>query len=65
MKARVLLVALVLTCSIAAQGRGPLDLANASVPAGAHRIAYGSDPLQFGELRLPATQGPHPVATSN
>jgi len=27
-----------------------------------HRIAYGSDPLQFGELRLPAGPGPHPVA---
>jgi acetyl esterase/lipase len=26
------------------------------------RIAYGSDPLQFGELRLPAGSGPHPVA---
>lgn len=26
------------------------------------RIAYGSDSLQFGELRLPAGPGPHPVA---
>ncbi len=26
------------------------------------RIAYGSDSLQFGELRLPAGAGPHPVA---
>lgn len=25
------------------------------------RIAYGSDPLQFGELWLPAGKGPHPV----
>jgi acetyl esterase/lipase len=51
-----------LTCAVAAQGRGPLDLANASVPAGARRVTYGSDPLQFGELRLPSTKGPHPVA---
>lgn len=25
------------------------------------RIAYGSDPLQFGDLRLPEGDGPHPV----
>lgn len=29
-------------------------------PAGA-RIAYGADPLQFGELRLPDEAGSHPV----
>jgi acetyl esterase/lipase len=26
-----------------------------------HRISYGKDALQFGELRLPETSGPHPV----
>jgi len=26
-----------------------------------HRIAYGDDPNQFGELRLPTSAGPHPV----
>jgi len=31
-------------------------------PAADLRLAYGSDPLQFGELRLPAGPGPHPVA---
>lgn len=62
MKLRVLLFAPLLTCALAAQDRGPLDLANLPVPAGARRIAYGSDPLQFGELRLPATSGLHPVA---
>jgi len=31
-------------------------------PTADHRIAYGPDPLQFGELRLPAGAGPHPVA---
>ena len=50
------------TCTLVAQSRSPLDLANASVPAGAQRLAYGSDPLQFGELRVPASKGPHPVA---
>jgi len=59
----VLLLPLVAwTVSVVAQNRGPLDLANAPVPAGAQRIAYGNDPLQFGELRVPATKGPHPVA---
>lgn len=51
-----------LTCTLGAQSRGPLELADAAVPAGARRIAYGDDALQFGELRLPATKGPHPVA---
>jgi acetyl esterase/lipase len=27
-----------------------------------HRIAYGLDPEQFGDLRLPKSPGPHPVA---
>lgn len=31
-------------------------------PAADHRIAYGKDEFQFGELRLPKTAGPHPVA---
>ena len=26
-----------------------------------HRVAYGEDPSQIGELRLPARPGPHPV----
>lgn len=33
----------------------------ASKPAD-HRIAYGSQRLQYGELRLPKSEGPHPVA---
>jgi acetyl esterase/lipase len=31
------------------------------VPPGATRIAYGKEPLQFGELRVPQTGGPHPL----
>lgn len=46
---------------VGAQSRGPLDLANAAVPGGALRFTYGDDPLQFGELRVPAGAGPHPV----
>lgn len=32
------------------------------VPPPDHRLAYGDDSLQFGELRLPDGPGPHPVA---
>jgi acetyl esterase/lipase len=62
MTRRVALVLLLFASSAAAQTRGPLDLANAPVPPGARRIAYGTDPLQFGELRVPSTKGPHPLA---
>jgi acetyl esterase/lipase len=44
-----------------AQDRGPDDLLKMSATSGARRIAYGTDPLQFGELRIPAGRGPHPV----
>lgn len=30
-------------------------------PAADRRLSYGDDPLQFGELRLPDGDGPHPV----
>ncbi|MCX6612069.1 MAG: alpha/beta hydrolase [Acidobacteria bacterium] len=30
-------------------------------PKAEHRIPYGSDPLQFGDLRLPAGKGPYPL----
>lgn len=36
-------------------------LAWPTVPAD-HRVPYGNDPLQFGELRLPKGSGLHPVA---
>lgn len=32
------------------------------VPPEALRLSYGPDPSQFGDLRLPAGPGPHPVA---
>jgi acetyl esterase/lipase len=38
------------------------DIARLPRPPADQRIPYGSDPLQFGELRLPAGAGPHPVA---
>jgi acetyl esterase/lipase len=64
-KSRAFAAALAFVCTSAfgaAQNRGPLDLANAPVPPGAIRIAYGNDPLQFGELRLPAGIARPPVA---
>src|SRR5262245_173957 len=57
-----LLLVSLLTYAVGAQSRGPADLANAPVPPGAQRIAYGSEPLQFGQLRVPSTKPPHPVA---
>ncbi len=49
--------------TLCAQDRGPADLLKVPVAPGALRIAYGTDPLQFGELRVPAGKGPHPVVT--
>lgn len=37
------------------------DIQKLPKPPADHRIAYGDDPLQFGELRLPKTKGKHPV----
>ena len=37
------------------------QLASLTAPPPDHRIAYGSGPLQFGNLRLPKRPGPHPV----
>jgi acetyl esterase/lipase len=44
-----------------AQTTNPLDLIKEAAPAG-ERISYGSNPLQFGELRVPAGAGEHPLA---
>lgn len=62
MKRITALLLFLFTCIATAQTRSPLDLANAKVSPGARRIAYGTDPLQFGELRVPSTKGPYPVA---
>ena len=37
------------------------ELMTAAVPAADHRIAYGQDPVQYGELRLPAGSDPVPL----
>jgi acetyl esterase/lipase len=38
------------------------DLPDFDNPAPTARIPYGNDPLQFGDLRVPDGDGPHPVA---
>ena len=55
---------LTLPVFVAAQPRllTSADLASFESPEPDHRIAYGADPLQYGELRLPEGKGPHPVA---
>ena len=40
---------------------GVQDLLELPSPPADTRIPYGSDPLQFGDLRLPDSRGPHPV----
>jgi acetyl esterase/lipase len=51
---------LLLIAPLFAQERTPDDLLKLPVP-NATRVAYGPDTLQFGELRVPAGRGPHPV----
>ncbi|HJS72804.1 MAG TPA: alpha/beta hydrolase [Vicinamibacteria bacterium] len=58
------LLALLLAAAAAAQPPRIMtsgDLASFESPEPDERIAYGDDPLQFGELRLPDSPGPHPV----
>ena len=45
-----------------AQFFGPQQVNRLPSSPADHRIHYGSDPLQFGELRLPQSSGRHPVA---
>ena len=37
------------------------DILTLTPPKADARIAYGGDPNQFGDLRVPARKGPHPV----
>lgn len=56
------MIALVFSLGLIAAARiRPEELLNMAVPDADKKLAYGSDPLQFGELRLPKTKGPHPV----
>lgn len=66
-------LAKLLLCAAAALSNIPLATAEPApvtwaqlsarpAPPAGERISYGADPAQFGELRLPNGQGPHPVA---
>src|SRR5437016_1300976 len=44
------------------QTTNPLELIKQATPPANERLSYGKDPLQFGELRLPAGTGLFPVA---
>jgi acetyl esterase/lipase len=63
---RSLFAVLALTCvatsSSLAQRLGPRDIDTLPSRAPQLRAAYGTDSLQFGELRLPGGAGPFPVA---
>jgi acetyl esterase/lipase len=44
------------------QSTNPLDLLKQPTPPANEKITYGKDPVQFGEIRVPAGAGPFPVA---
>ena len=46
----------------ARQGQSSRDILTRPTPPADHRISYGPNEFQFGELRLPKGPGPHPVA---
>ncbi len=59
-----LLIALLSSIPVeCAQKPNSREILTIPAPAFDHRIAYGSDANQFGELRLPKGAGPHPVVT--
>jgi acetyl esterase/lipase len=58
---RLLVVLLVCRAAMTAQSIQPTDLWKQQVADADRRLAYSKDDLQFGELRLPKTKGPHPV----
>jgi len=63
MRALAITIAALLCCAApaCAQRLGPDDLAKMTVPAATHSEAYGSDPLEHGELRVPKGKGPFPL----
>src|SRR5438552_486680 len=49
------------TAAVVAKVAMSQDILTLPPPKADARIAYGEDPNQFGELRIPAGKGPHPV----
>jgi len=56
-------VACVLLCASGARAQNLSfqDIERLPTKPADHRVAYGREPLQYGELRLPKGRGPHPV----
>src|SRR5215475_4845842 len=54
------IAALVISC--AGQGQSSRDILTRAVMPADHRLPYGPNEFQFGDLRLPKGPGPHPVA---
>jgi acetyl esterase/lipase len=46
----------------ARQGQSSRDILTRAASPADHRLSYGQNEFQFGELRLPKGAGPHPVA---
>lgn len=64
-KAKLFLAFLVLSAlvyGVQTQSQSSRSILIRPAPAADHRLAYGSNEFQFGELRLPKTAGKHPVA---
>jgi acetyl esterase/lipase len=55
------LSAIALIAIARSQNQASRNILSRPEPPPDHRISYGKDPLQFGELRLPKSPGPHPV----
>ena len=58
----VCLSAVAVVCAAVMQSQDSRSILTRPAPPADHRIAYGKDEFQFGELRLPKGAGPHPVA---
>ena len=61
----VVLVSIVLACGAPVKEEATVmnasDVLALPQPEADHRLSYGQDPLQFGDLRLPEGEGPFPV----
>ena len=56
-----LVLAVLLPAAALAQSVDPLALLSESVAGASQRVAYGPGEMQVGELRVPDSEGPHPV----
>ncbi len=58
----IIFVSLALDIVCARHWQSSRDILTRAAPPADHRLFYGANELQFGELRLPKGAGPHPVA---